>query len=146
MDRNAFFGGSVLGVLVPPDRALDRRRRRAVRARHHARQHPLPFNELLRRHLRSGLRRHRVVLGYFLLGAMVVVPIWFYRLGARVIRNPRAATMSGPAICRVALAPMRPDRSASSGLAAHVRARRARRDRRSATRAPRGAPRRRARA
>lgn len=86
MDRSTFLGGSVLGVIIrltilsivvgivlsalgiTPDNFL------------------YQFNVLLRRIYDLGFGAVESVLGYLLLGAMVVVPIWFI---SRLIKSAR---------------------------------------------------------
>ena len=86
MDRNTFLGGSVLGVVIrltilsivvgivlsalgiTPDNFL------------------YQINILLRRIYDLGFGAVESVLGYLLLGAMVVVPIWFI---SRLIKSSR---------------------------------------------------------
>ena len=88
MDRNTFLGGSVLGVLVrlivlsivvgvvlstlgiTPDNIF------------------YQFNILLRRLYDLGFGAIESVLGYLILGAMVVVPIWFVTRLIRASRRP----------------------------------------------------------
>ena len=86
MDRNTFLGGSVLGVLVrlvilsivvgvvlsalgiTPQNIF------------------FQFNILLRRLYDLGFGAIESVIGYLILGAMVVVPIWFI---SRVVKSAR---------------------------------------------------------
>ena len=93
MDRNTFLGGSVLGVLVrlivlsivvgvvlsalgiTPDNILYR------------------INELLRRIYDLGFGAVETMLGYLILGAMVVVPIW---LISRLIKSMRRSEVPPP--------------------------------------------------
>jgi hypothetical protein len=93
MDRNTFLGGSVLGVLVrlvvlsivvgvilsvlgiTPDNILYR------------------INELLRRIYDLGFGAIESLLGYLILGAMVVVPIWFI---SRLIKSARRNDVPPP--------------------------------------------------
>ncbi|HEY8247706.1 MAG TPA: DUF6460 domain-containing protein [Hyphomicrobium sp.] len=93
MDRNTFLGGNVLGVLVrlivlsivvgvvlsalgiTPDNILYR------------------INELLRRIYDLGFGAIESVLGYLILGAMVVVPIWFI---SRLIKTMRRSDVPPP--------------------------------------------------
>lgn len=88
MDRNTFLGGSVLGVLVrltilsivvgiilsalgiTPDNFF------------------YQINVLLRRIYDLGFGAIESVLGYFILGAMVVVPIWFISRLIKASRGP----------------------------------------------------------
>lgn len=93
MDRNTFLGGSVLGVLVrlivlsivvgvilsalgiTPDNILFR------------------INELLRRLYDLGFGAIESVLSYLILGAIVVVPIWFV---SRLIKASRRSDVPPP--------------------------------------------------
>ncbi len=88
MDRNTFLGGSVLGVLVrltilsivvgiilsalgiTPDNFF------------------YQINVLLRRIYDLGFGAIESVLGYFILGAMVVVPVWFISRLIKASRGP----------------------------------------------------------
>ncbi|WP_072372632.1 DUF6460 domain-containing protein [Hyphomicrobium sp. NDB2Meth4] len=88
MDRTTFLGGSVLGVLVrltilsivvgiilsalgiTPDNFF------------------YQINVLLRRIYDLGFGAIESVLGYFILGAMVVVPIWFISRLIKASRGP----------------------------------------------------------
>jgi hypothetical protein len=88
MDRNTFLGGSVLGVLVrlivlsivvgvvlstlgiTPDNIF------------------YQFNILLRRLYDLGFGAIESVLGYLILGAMVVVPVWFITRLVKASQRP----------------------------------------------------------
>src|SRR4026208_1215311 len=88
MDRNTFLGGSVLGVIVrllvlslvvgvilsvlgiTPENIFDR------------------INVMLRRIYDLGFGAIESVLGYVILGAMVVVPIWFISRLIKATRGP----------------------------------------------------------
>lgn len=94
MDRNTFLGGSVLGVLVrlvvlsivvgvvlsalgiTPENFF------------------YQINVLLRRIYDLGFGAVETVLGYLILGAMVVVPIWFV---SRLIKSMRGTDAPPPA-------------------------------------------------
>ena len=93
MDRNTFLGGSVVGVIVrlvvlsvvvgvvlsalgiTPDNIFDR------------------INTMLRRVYDLGFGAIDSLLGYFLLGAMVVVPIW---LISRLVRTMKGSDNPPP--------------------------------------------------
>jgi uncharacterized protein DUF6460 len=93
MDRNTFLGGSVLGVLVrlivlsivvgvvlstlgiTPDNIF------------------YQFNILLRRLYDLGFGAIESVLGYLILGAMVVVPVWFI---TRLVKASRRTDVPPP--------------------------------------------------
>ena len=93
MDRNTFLGGSVLGVLVrlivlsivvgvvlstlgiTPDNIF------------------YQFNILLRRLYDLGFGAIESVLGYLILGAMVVVPVWFI---TRLVKASRRSDVPPP--------------------------------------------------
>jgi hypothetical protein len=93
MDRNTFLGGSVEGVIVrllvlslvvgvilsvlgiTPENIFDR------------------INVMLRRIYDLGFGAIESVLGYVILGAMVVVPIWFI---SRLIKAPRGPDVPPP--------------------------------------------------
>jgi hypothetical protein len=93
MDRSTFLGGSVLGVLVrlivlsivvgvvlstlgiTPDNIF------------------YQFNILLRRIYDLGFGAIESVLGYFILGAMVVVPVWFI---TRLVKASRRSDVPPP--------------------------------------------------
>ena len=93
MDRNTFLGGSVLGVIVrllvlslvvgvilsvlgiTPENIFDR------------------INVMLRRIYDLGFGAIESVLGYVILGAMVVVPIWF---NSRLIKATRGPDVPPP--------------------------------------------------
>ncbi len=88
MDRNTFLGGSVVGVIVrllvlslvvgvilsvlgiTPENIFDR------------------INVMLRRIYDLGFGAIESVLGYVILGAMVVVPIWFISRLIKATRSP----------------------------------------------------------
>jgi hypothetical protein len=88
MDRNTFLGGSVVGVIVrllvlslvvgvilsvlgiTPENIFDR------------------INVMLRRIYDLGFGAIESVLGYVILGAMVVVPIWFISRLIKATRDP----------------------------------------------------------
>ncbi len=88
MDRNTFLGGSVLGVLVRltilsivVGIILS-----ALGITHD--NFFYQINVLLRRIYDLGFGAIESVLGYFILGAMVVVPIWFISRLIKASRGP----------------------------------------------------------
>ena len=81
---NRFLGGPPLAVLGPAHSAVDPDRRGAVGARPRPVEHRAQPAQPDPQRLGHGLRRRPLALAYFLLGAVIVIPIWLIlRLGAR---------------------------------------------------------------
>ena len=94
MDRNTFLGRQRPRRSGSPDRALDRRWRRCCPRSASRRDNILyRINELLRRIYDLGFGAIEFVLGYLILGAMVVVPVWFI---SRLIKTTRRTDVPPP--------------------------------------------------